>query len=297
MDSTALVTYNITEAQIANTREACEALTCDTSAGYEEVRIAIGNLRATRTAIEKRRVELKADALAFGRLVDTEAARFTRLILEIEDPLKAKKAVIDDEAARIKREKELAAAKLIQDEIDRKAAEKLAAEKAVRDAEEARLAEERAKLVLEREALIAQRLALEAAANAELARAAAARKVEQDRMDAERAKVDAERRAVEALRQQGERAEFERLAKINAEKLAYDVLERARVEKARQDAELAALAPDLEKVATFANAIRSLQAPKVKSKRLADMLATTMQGLGDIAAALESTAARARGGK
>ena len=111
MDSAALVTYSVTEAEIAKTREACASLTCDTPDGYEAVRVAIGNLRTTRGAIERRRVELKADALKFGRLVDSEAARFTGLIQAIEDPLKAKKAVIDDEADRVKREKEAAALK------------------------------------------------------------------------------------------------------------------------------------------------------------------------------------------
>jgi hypothetical protein len=184
MDSTALVTYSVSEAVIAQLRETCAALTCDTATGYEETRIAIGNLRTARTSIEKERVKQKADALAFGRLVDSEAKRFTDLILEIEDPLKAKKAVIDDEAARVKREKEAAAAKLVQDEIDRKAAEKLATEKAARDAEDARIAAERAELEKARAALAAEQAKIDAARKAEEERAAAARRVEDDRLRA-----------------------------------------------------------------------------------------------------------------
>lgn len=326
MDSTALVTYSVTEAEIARTREACASLTCDTPAGYEAVRVAIGNLRSTRTAIEKRRVELKADALAFGRLVDTEAKRFTDLLLAIENPLKTKKAVIDDEADHVKRAKEAAALKIVQDEIDRHNAEKAAAEKAIRDAEEARLAAEREALRLERARLASEQAKIDAGRKAEEDRAAAARKIEQARIDAERtaqrlederrrrereaeekasrdriaaeqAKVDSERRAVEVERQKAERIEFERQAKIQAAKDAAEQLARDVLEKARRDAELAALAPDLEKIATFVMAIRSLQAPKLKSKRLAERVAAAMGALGHVADDLAGNAAAVKGGK
>ena len=275
MDSAALVTYSVTEAEIANTRAACASLTCDTPAGYEAVRAAIGNLRTTRTAIEKRRVELKADALAFGRLVDTEAKRFTDLLFEIENPLKAKKAVIDDEADRVKREKEAAALKAVQDEINRNNAAKAAEEKAIRDAEESRLAVERESLRVERERLAA----------------------EQAKIDAERAKVDADRRAVEVERQKAERAEFERQAKIKAAKDVAEQLARDVIEKARRDAELAALAPDLVKVEAFVAAIRALQAPKMKSKKLSEIVAGTMTALAHVAHALTANISATKGGR
>jgi chromosome segregation ATPase len=296
VDSTALVTYSVTEAEISKTREACASLTCETPAGYEAVRQAIGNLRTTRVAIEKRRVELKADALAFGRLVDTEAKRFTDLLFEIENPLKAKKAVIDDEADRVKREKEAAALKIVQDEIDRNNALKAAAEQAIKDAEEARMAAEREALRVERERLAAEQAKIDAARKAEEARAAAARKVEQDRMDAERAKLDAERRAVETERIKTERIEFERQAKIKAEKDAAEQLARDVIEKARLAAELAALAPDLEKVTAFVASIRAIQAPKLKSRRLTDMVTTAMCSLALAADAVASHAANTKGG-
>lgn len=325
MDSTtALVTYSVTEAEIAQTREACLSLTCDTPAGYEAVRVAIGNLRTTRGAIEKRRVELKADALAFGRLVDTEAKRFTGLILEIEDPLKAKKAVVDDEADRVKREKELVAALALQAEIDRKAAEKVAAEKAIRDAEAARLAEERAALAVERaeyeaqqkrdqekakadlaaywagveatqrvqaeerERADAERAVREAAAHAERARIALEQKAEQDRLNAER-------RALEAERVKAERAEFERQAKIQAEKDAAAKIEQDRIDEARRKAELAALAPDIEKVNELVAVIRAIAAPKCKSKKVAELVAETIVALGHVADALTTNMAAVKG--
>src|SRR5579863_5138042 len=102
MATAELVTYSITDADIAATQAAYAGLTADTPKGYEEVRLAIAHCRDTRVAIEKRRVELKADALAWGKKVDAEAKRITTLLEEIEDPLKAKKQAVDDEKARLK---------------------------------------------------------------------------------------------------------------------------------------------------------------------------------------------------
>lgn len=57
-----VVRYEITPEQIESKRAQYEALTADSPAGYEAVRVAVGDCRATSVAIEKRRVELKADA-------------------------------------------------------------------------------------------------------------------------------------------------------------------------------------------------------------------------------------------
>jgi len=279
MDSKALVLYSVNETVIAQLRESCASLACDTPTGYESVRVAIGRIRTARTAIEKERVEQKADALAFGRFVDSEAKRFTDLLIEIENPLKAKKKVIDDEADRVRREKEAAALKLVQDEIDRNLAIKAAAEQAIKDAEAAAIAAEREALRLERERLATEQAKIDAARKAEEDRAAAARKVEQAKIDAERAKVDADRRAVEVERQK-------------AEQLARDV-----IEKARRDAELAALAPDLVKVEAFVAAIRALQAPKMKSKKLSEIVAGTMTALAHVAHALTANISATKGGR
>jgi hypothetical protein len=263
-------------------------MTTDTPAGYEEVRVAIGHLRDTRVSVEKRRVELKADALAYGRLVDSEAKRVTALVTDIEDPLKAKKAVVDNEAARVKAEADAVKLRAIEAEIQANREKQEADARAVREAEEARLAAERAALAVERAAMEAER-----------AKADAERKAEQDRIDAEQRKVaeaqrierealDATRREIEQARQDAERAEFERQAKIRAEKDAADWIERARVDKLRRDAELAALLPDLEKVRAFAGEIRgrALAAPKVKSKRLAALVSLAAQSLEQVAAHL-----------
>lgn len=133
------IDYGITREQIEATKEKYAAIECSDSEGYEACRVAIGECRSMRSAVEKRRVQLKADALEWGRKVDTTAKTLTTLIEEIEEPLKVKKAVVDDEKARIKREKEEAEQRRIQEEIEAK-----------RRAEEQKLAEERAKLEAEK---------------------------------------------------------------------------------------------------------------------------------------------------
>ena len=50
-ESAALVTYSVTEEQIAETKARYAALSCDTPKGYEEVRLAIAEAR--RPDVEK----------------------------------------------------------------------------------------------------------------------------------------------------------------------------------------------------------------------------------------------------
>jgi threonine aldolase len=55
-------------------------------------------------------VALKADALEYGRVVDSVAKRITAEIESVENVLSAAKQIVDDEKARVKREAEAAAA-------------------------------------------------------------------------------------------------------------------------------------------------------------------------------------------
>src|SRR3954464_5397436 len=91
------ISFGVSTAEIDAVRERYAALEATTSAGYEEVRQAIAVVRTTRVNIEKRRVELKAEALAYGRQVDNEAKRWSTLVESIEAPLVAKKQAVDDE--------------------------------------------------------------------------------------------------------------------------------------------------------------------------------------------------------
>ena len=74
--------------------------------GYLALTQAIAEVRTARTDVEKRRKELKQDALDYGRLVDSTAKAITERLEAIEGPLKANKEQIDAENERIRKEKE-----------------------------------------------------------------------------------------------------------------------------------------------------------------------------------------------
>jgi len=79
-----------------------------TKDGYDLVVSGARELRDIRVSVEKKRKELKAGALEWGRLVDSEAKRITGELLQLENPIKEAKKVIDNEKARIKEEKRIA---------------------------------------------------------------------------------------------------------------------------------------------------------------------------------------------
>ena len=255
MSSAALVTFSVTEEQIAATKAEYARLSADTPKGYEEVRIAIGRVRETRVAIEKRRVEQKAEALDFGRRVDTEAKKYTTLLLEIEDPLKAKKQAVDEERFRAREAAETAKREALEAEV-----------RAKRDAEEAEL---RAKREAEEKRLATDRQELEA---------------EKKRLADLQAKIEA---AIE----KAAREEFERQAKIQAEEHAAEQARWDQLAAARHTAELAALRPDVEKLTMFAAEIRALEEPSVQSAEIAEVLLRAMDELEGTASQLEAVAA------
>lgn len=311
------VTYSVTDAIIADIGKKCAELSADTSKGYEEVRVALASVRDTRVSVEKRRVELKADALAYGRKVDAEAKRLTGLLEAIEEPLAAKKKAVDDEKSRLKAEADAAKLKVVQGEMAANFARQEAERRAERDAEEARIAAEREQLAAERQKFEEQRAALEAeqvaAREAERVRQAAEAerlRVERERLDterraeeararAERARLEADRREIEQARQAAERVEFERQARVKAEQEAAAKAERDRIaaEEARiaeaervaqAAARLEALRPDVEKVAAFVQILRhGIQRPAVTSPEASAWIAAAMDGIAKVADYLE----------
>jgi chromosome segregation ATPase len=325
------VTYPITEADIEATREKYGALTANTPAGYEQVRLAIADIRDMRGRVEARRKELKADALEFGRLVDAGAKKFTALLEEIEAPLKLKKAAVDEEKARKKAEEEERKRQELEAKIAAERAIEEARLKAERDAEEARLAAEREQLRLEREAiekaqaeerarqeearkaqeakLAEERAELDRLRREEAERQRVARESEEKRQAEERAKLEAERAQLEAQRREQEerqreieRREFERQAKERAEQEARERVareareaeERRRAEEERAAAEAArleGLKPDVEKLRGFAGAVRALKRPELSSAEAREALATAVSLLNQAVETLEDFAA------
>lgn len=262
---TPLVRYHVTKADIEKTRASYAALSCDTAEGYEETRKALAVCRNTRVRVEKRRKELKADSLDWGRRVDAAAKDLTTLIESIENPLQAKKDAVDAERERVKREAEEAARRALEaaDRAAREADE--ARVKAEREAEQAKLREEQARLDADRRALEAQRAELE------------------------RGQAD-----LRAAREKAEREEFERQAKIRAEADAKAQAERdrvaaeeARVAEAERQAEnarrLEALKPDREKMRSAATAISALRRPAVASTEATSELDSVFAQLASLA--------------
>lgn len=86
------VEYNITEAALSELKNTCDfAPNYETKKGAEASRLVIKECREMRSGIEKHRKELKSDALAYGKLVDSEAKRITATIIDCEAPHKEAK--------------------------------------------------------------------------------------------------------------------------------------------------------------------------------------------------------------
>jgi hypothetical protein len=308
--------FAVDPAAIEAKRADYAALSVDAPGGYEQVRLAIAECRSTRTAIEAKRKELKADALEYGRRVDSIAKGLTGLVLELEDPLQAQKDRADEAKAAAKKAKEEAARAELEARLKAEREAEEARLAALRAAEEARLAAEREAQRVERERLAAERKAFEAeqrAAKAAAEKAAAEerqRREAQERMiadaraadeakaralrEAEERKLAAERAALEAQRRETERLEQERLARIQAAEEA----ERARIaaeeaavkERERQAAiaaRLEALKPDAEKLKAFAAQIRAMTLPDVQDEEAKHLAKRVMARLIAVAWQLE----------
>jgi hypothetical protein len=285
-----IVEYNVTDAAISDMRTRYMALTVkglDDRKGLMEVHEARMVVKGKRIEVEKKRKELKADALAWSQKVDSEARRITKLLEPIETHLTTEEEKITKEKERIRAEEERKRQEAAQDRVNQMASfgkvipfsealsmsdgeffakltiakseyevgqARLEAEKKAREEEAARLAKERAELEKAK------------------AEESAKRKAEEDRLAAERAKLEAERRAVEKARQEQEHKEAvakaakeaaeraEREAKERAEREAREKAEseqRAKEEAARQEA----LRPDKDKLVAYAQALLAVIQP------------------------------------
>jgi hypothetical protein len=304
-----IVKYDVTELQIAELRTQFAGVTFDEPKAYEIGRRALATLRELRVGVERTRKHLKADSLEYGRKVDSVARHFTQLLEDIENPLQLAKDAVDQEAARIKREKEEAEAERLKAEARAKLEAEEAALKAKRDAEQAELDRQRAELEAEKTKLAKERQEAEAREEAarivregqeRLAREAreaderrdreareatqrAEREAEEQRQATERKrlaavaeeqaaaqrKLDAEREAVRLERERVERAELERVTKERTERET-----RERIERERVAAEAAANAKAEREAAEHAR-VEAMR-PDVEKLRL---LAKAIRGL------------------
>lgn len=300
---TRLVRYPITPAEIRALKARTSGLSADTREGYEAIRLAIGECVKARSAVDVRRKDLNADALAWQREVNAIAKDLTAAIEEVEEPLRAKKQAVDDEKARLKREKEEAAKRALEEELRKKREADEAIAKALRDAEEARIAKER-------EALEAEKAKARAAQEAEAKRQAEERRqLDEERAKHEAAKREAEaklaeeRRQIDEQRKANERVEIERQARIKAEADAKERAEReVREAEERRVADLErreanrkrleAIRPDVEKLRAFAKNLRELEPPSVDDVEAQKAIAAAKVEIDGIAERVEAFADR-----
>lgn len=238
-----------------------------------DARMVVKNLRVS---VDKRRKELKAASLEYGRQVDSAAKSLTDLLEPIESHLQAEEDAVNNERERIKREAEEAKRLKLQKRLDDILAygvvfkpdwaEAMTDEQWADELKNAKTQFEIRKAAEEEEAkrqkAEAERLAAE---RAELDR-------QRKEQEAERAKLDAERRAIElenAKREAAEKARIETEQRIAREAVAKQAAEDARIarEKADADAKEAARLkaeserPYREKLLSVADAVSKIEAP------------------------------------
>jgi hypothetical protein len=262
-----VVEYDVTEAAIARMREAymmLEIKGLDDQAGIEAVHTARLKVKGKRVQVEKKRKELKKDALAWGRKVDSEAKRIFALLEPIETHLIEEENAVKEELQRIQDEKERKEKEAIQIRIDTLLGWGVtipffevaamtdpeyadALYKAEKDwtIEQARRAKDKAEREAEEERL--EKVRLEQAAEADRLR------VEKEKIDAERALIEKEKKAeadrIQAEKDAKDKAEMDRLDRIAAE-------EADKAEARRQES----LKPDRDKLLGFADRITALTA-------------------------------------
>jgi hypothetical protein len=109
MSKTEVISYSVTDSAIAAMKKEYMPLVvkdANDKEGREACHKAQMAVREKRIEVEERRKELKADALAYGKKVDSEAARISTQLEEIEAHLKAQKEIVDNEEKRLKAERD-----------------------------------------------------------------------------------------------------------------------------------------------------------------------------------------------
>lgn len=249
------IKYAVTESDIeALGQRYSDLKKCDEK-NYEVVKAAANDAKSVRIGIEKRRLELNADAQQHIKNVNSVAKVLTAKVQPIENRLLLLKQEVDDQRAADKLAKEQAELKKLHDEYVAEQAAEKARQQKIKD-------EEAAKLKAEQDRLAADRAKLEAdRKNAEEAQAAARQK-----LDDERRKLDAEKAAMAAKQAEADRTERERLAKIKQEADAKAKADQERIATEEAAARLEALKPDAEKLKAFAATLMALTWPMVESE-------------------------------
>ena len=104
--TTEIKEFSQTEAALSELKSTCAALpSLATEEGYKQAKTTIKQVDGYRSALEKKRQELKAPVIARGRLIDSEAKRIAGELVSMIEPAKAAKKAIDEREAREKAER------------------------------------------------------------------------------------------------------------------------------------------------------------------------------------------------
>lgn len=250
-----------------------------TMAEAREKRLALKNVR---TSVERKRKELKEDIVRSGRAIDSVARFVKETIQPAEDyletqekfaELRAAERAATKKAERLERLAELEVDpslynldNMVDDQFDALVAKLQADIKAAKEAEAKAAAERAAAEEAERKRqaeIEAENMRLKKEAEEREKIAAEERAKLQEEADK---KLAIERAAAELERKKREAIEAEQRAKVEAE-----VRKKAEAEEAERQA---LLAPDKEKIVSYANALNVLrsQAPTVKSQAAQELL-------------------------
>lgn len=118
--ATRVIKYPIAEAAISKMADEFMPLTIDgieDKDGFKAVHDARMIVKNHRVAVEKTRKELKADALAYGRSVDSEAKRLTEMLTPIEEHLTAEETAINDAKELLRQQAAAAARQQLEDRL------------------------------------------------------------------------------------------------------------------------------------------------------------------------------------
>lgn len=299
-----LAKYNITDEMIAKMESDYMKLfvkDCNDTANYEIVKQAKKVVASGRIEVEKTRKQLKAESLEYGRKVDAEAKRITAKLLPIEKYLQQQEDIVAKENERRENER-LTAIREKHDErveilvgmgmtfnpidskfrlnglsivdqmlniMDDEAFDQFAKQVnkeseiiALKQAEADRLAKEenekQERIKAEQES---ERLRLQAIADEQAKQQAEIKRQQEEILNAQR-KIEQDRLIEEAKKEAIKQAEIDRVA--NEKRIAEQKIEQEK--QAKIEAErLESLKPDKKKLLEFAETIKSIQIPELKS--------------------------------
>lgn len=307
-----VVEYNVTDVAIEAMSKQYLPLTIydlNNKEQFDVVHDARMIVRGKRVEVEKKRKDLKAESLAYGKKIDTEAKRIFSLLEPIEAHLFTEEKKVTDEQKRVKEEEGRIEKEKIRNRVDALGEYKLMLpffevagmtdaefdakladakevheaelkrtkeEEEARDAEDARLAAEKIENDRIREEQEAKAKVLQDKEDALKAKEKAlddAKKAEAERKDREAFEIEAAKRAKEqAVKDATERAERDARLKKEAE-------EAEKMEKVRQEA----LKPDKEKLLDYAERIVNIPIPEVKDEVAEKIVGVAMIELARVA--------------